>query len=49
MMENAEGRKEAQGGRVGMLGLQGIAFSPPRLEINIDRRQASKEAPLMEN
>lgn len=37
-----------RGGR-GVLGLQGIAFSPPQCEININSRQASKAAPLMEN
>lgn len=52
MMENAEGEEGGamrEGGRVGTLGLQGIAFSSPRREINIDRRQASRAAPLMEN
>lgn len=49
MMGNAEGRAEERGERAGTLGLQGIAFSPPRHEINIDRRQASEAAPLMES
>lgn len=43
--EEGGGGAGAEGVGVGTLGLHGIAFSPPRRKINIDRRRASKAAP----